>query len=91
MSLFGSKQEGGAQRQVRWNLIDSARLEVIPLKNLDSQLQYLPEGSSVSVTASPAKTLEDTWILSRKLSERGFKPVPHLAARMLTSETRIVS
>ena len=91
MSLFGSKQEGGAQRQVRWNLIDSARLEVIPLKNLDSQLQYLPEGSSVSVTASPAKTLEDTWILSRKLSERGFKPVPHLAARMLTSETQLLS
>ncbi len=89
MSLFGRQKKSFAGSTYVRQLLMEARFEVIPLKNLDSQLQYLPEGSSVSVTASPAKTLEDTWSLSKNLYDRGLKPVPHLAARMLTGPDQL--
>ena len=41
------------------------------------------------MTASPAKTLEDTWALSRELFDLGLRPVPHLAARMVTSKEHL--
>jgi len=91
MPLFQSRGSNAAGQAIRKRLLLAARFEVIPLKNLEAQIEYLPEGASVSVTASPAKSLEDTWDLSRKLFDRGFKPVPHLAARMLTSEAQLAA
>lgn len=84
MPFFRNRGTQDRHHNVQARLLRSARLEVIPLKNLEAQIQYLPQGASVSVTASPAKTLEDTWELSRQLFAKGFKPVPHLASRMLT-------
>ena len=84
MTLFGKRSADPVHQASRANLLRSARFEVIPLKNLQPQIEFLPEGASVSVTASPAKTLEDTWALSQKLADKGFTPVPHLAARMVT-------
>ena len=74
---------------LRRRLLSEARFEVIPLKNLRAQLEHLPAGSAVSVTASPNKSLEDTWELTRDLLERGFRPVPHLAARMVESHQQL--
>ena len=36
-------------------VLDPPKYEVIPLKNVYKQAEYLPQGGSVSVTASPAK------------------------------------
>ena len=88
MSVFPSKELPGDKAHRR-ELLDRARFEVIPLKNLTNQLPFLPPGTEVSVTASPAKTLEDTWSLSRDLFEMGMKPIPHLAARMITSRNQL--
>ena len=73
------------------SLLETAKLELIPLKNLEPQLEFLPPGSTVSVTASPTKTLEDTWELSRRLTEMGMTPVPHLAARMINGPEHLQS
>ena len=89
MSFFGHQRNPSADSTHLRQLLIEARFEVIPLKNLDPQLPHLPEGASVSVTASPAKTLEDTWELSKSLSDRGLKPVPHLAARMVTGREQL--
>tara|TARA_B100001250_G_scaffold306507_1_gene268392 strand:+ start:100 stop:978 length:879 start_codon:yes stop_codon:yes gene_type:complete len=89
MTFFRKRSANPVHQATRANLLRSARFEVIPLKNLEAQLEYLPEGASVSVTASPAKTLEDTWTLSQMLADQGFTPVPHLAARMVTSEKQL--
>tara|TARA_B100000700_G_scaffold325984_1_gene436249 strand:- start:1209 stop:2087 length:879 start_codon:yes stop_codon:yes gene_type:complete len=89
MTFFRKRSANPVHQATRANLLRSARFEVIPLKNLEAQLEYLPEGASVSVTASPAKTLEDTWTLSQTLADQGFTPVPHLAARMVTSEKQL--
>jgi methylenetetrahydrofolate reductase (NADPH) len=60
----------------------SPKFELLPLKNLDAQLEFLPAGATVSVTASPAKGLEATVGLSVHLAELGHRAIPHLSARM---------
>ena len=42
------------------SLIADARYEVIPMKNLESQIEFIPTGASVSVTCSPAKGQQAT-------------------------------
>lgn len=90
MSIFRGKEVPG-DKVHRRALLERARFEVIPLKNLSSQLPFMPIDTEVSVTASPAKTLEDTWSLSRELCQLGMKPVPHLAARMIKSRDQLRS
>lgn len=63
-------------------VLEAANFELIPLKNVIDQAKFLPPGATVSVTASPNKTLEETWDLAAELQQMGFKAVPHLSARM---------
>lgn len=57
--------------------------ELIPLKSLTAQVDHLPVNARVSVTASPAKTLEETLDVCARLLDLGHRPIPHLAARMV--------
>jgi methylenetetrahydrofolate reductase (NADH) len=57
--------------------------ELLPLKNLDAQLPFVPPGARVSVTASPAKGLEATVDWAIRLQGDGFRAMPHIAARMI--------
>ncbi len=63
-------------------ILEHPKFEVLPLKNVLDQVRWLPEGATVSITASPTKTLEDTMDLAAELRLRGFQVVPHLSARM---------
>lgn len=63
--------------------IQDMTYEVVPLKSLDEQVAHLPDRARVSVTASPAKSLEDTLDICAQLLDLGHRPVPHLAARMV--------
>ncbi|MDH3498653.1 MAG: methylenetetrahydrofolate reductase [Acidimicrobiia bacterium] len=69
------------RREIRRVLTDPV-FELIPLKNVMDQAAHLPAGATVSVTASPAKTLEDTLDLAAALQAEGFRVIPHLSARM---------
>ena len=63
------------------------RFEVIPGKNTESSvLQWLPAGSTVTVTASPVKGLEPTIDLAVKLAGHGYTVVPHIAARSVAGD-----
>jgi len=64
------------------SLIADARYEVIPMKNLESQIEHIPTGSSVSVTCSPAKGQQATLDLTARLIDLGFMAVPHFSARL---------
>jgi methylenetetrahydrofolate reductase (NADPH) len=63
-------------------VLENPKFELIPLKNVLDQAKFLPEGATVSVTASPAKDMEATLDLSADLQQMGFDVVPHLSARM---------
>lgn len=64
------------------SLIADARYEVIPLKNLESQLEHIPAGASVSVTCSAAKGQQVTLDLTRRILDLGHMAVPHFSARL---------
>lgn len=75
----------GAQR----HLVAEARYEVIPMKNLEGQIEFLPSGCSVSVTCSPAKGIAATQELTLRLLDRGHMAVPHFSARLTTGPQHV--
>jgi methylenetetrahydrofolate reductase (NADPH) len=70
-------------------VLQSPTMELVPLKNALDQAAFLPPGSTVSVTASPAKGIEATIALCEKLQVRGFRAVPHLSARMIRDRAHL--
>ena len=64
-------------------VLTAPTFELIPLKNVQEAAAELPPGSTVSVTASPAKGIEATVELTIDLQGQGFHAIPHLSARMV--------
>ncbi len=78
-----------ADKAVQKRLLEGMTYELIPLKNLTDQSQHLPAGATVSVTCSPAKTVDDTLDLCAGYAEKGFTVIPHVAARMVEDEGHV--
>jgi methylenetetrahydrofolate reductase (NADPH) len=74
---------------VQRHLVAEARYELIPLKNVDAQIEHVPVGSSVSVTCSPAKGLQATLDLTSKILDHGFTAVPHFSARLTEDRAHV--
>ncbi len=66
-------------------LVTDAKVELIPMKSLDQAIVDLRPGSNVSMTCSPAKTIEDTLHESARLIAAGHHVTPHIAARMVST------
>jgi methylenetetrahydrofolate reductase (NADPH) len=63
---------------------------VFPAKGTEQAvLEWVPRGMTVTVTASPVKGLDATIELTEKLAARGYRVVPHLAARSVTGEAHL--
>ncbi|KAA5831302.1 methylenetetrahydrofolate reductase [Saccharopolyspora hirsuta] len=71
--------------------LNNARFEVLPLKGAVAQAELLPAGTTVTVTASPAKGVEATLDLAARLRERDLHVVPHLAARMIGDRSHLTA
>ena len=66
------------------------RFEVIPAKGTEQAVaDWVPAGMTVTVTASPVKGLEPTIELTERLAARGYRVVPHLAARSVTGDAHL--
>ena len=63
------------------SLLSDPRYEVMPFKSFDDQLAHLPEGATITVTASPQLGIERTIEKSVEAAEAGFEVVPHVSAR----------
>lgn len=66
-----------------------ATFELLPLKSAGDQSAFIPDGTWVSVTASPSKGLEATIDLALKLEARGYRAIPHLSARMVRDRAHL--
>jgi methylenetetrahydrofolate reductase (NADPH) len=77
-------------REALARLLTAPTFELIPLKTSMVQASFLPAGSTVSVTASPAKGIEATVALCEQLQAAGFRAVPHLSARMVRDRAHLV-
>jgi len=71
------------------NVLRASTLEIIPLKNVRSQFEFLEPGQRVSVTASPSRGQTATIDLAVDLARLGFEVVPHLSARLIRDETHV--
>jgi methylenetetrahydrofolate reductase (NADPH) len=65
--------------------------ELIPLKNVREQAAHIPRGRTVSVTASPGKTIEATVELAIELENGGLRAIPHISARMIRDRVHLVT
>jgi methylenetetrahydrofolate reductase (NADPH) len=63
--------------------------ELMPLQSGYDQSAFIPAGSWVSVTASPRRGLDATVDLAINLEGRGYRAIPHLAARMVRDRAHL--
>jgi methylenetetrahydrofolate reductase (NADPH) len=71
-------------------LLHSTRFEVLPTKSTEQAVaEWVPAGMTVTVTASPVKGLEPTIELTERLAARGYRVVPHLAARSVAGDAHL--
>lgn len=73
---------------VRWTL-NHPKFELLPLKTVHDQIPFLPDGATVSVTASPQNGQSATIDFAIELRELGFDPVPHLSAHLMTDRREL--
>jgi methylenetetrahydrofolate reductase (NADPH) len=71
-------------------LLSGPRYEVIPAKGTEQAVaDVVPAGMTVTVTASPVRGLDPTIALAEKLAARGYRVVPHLAARSVAGQAHL--
>lgn len=79
-----------AKQEALQRLLRNARFEVLPTATTEEKvLAHLPREVAVTITASPAKGLEQTFALAESLSHQGYDVVPHLAARMISGRSEL--
>jgi methylenetetrahydrofolate reductase (NADPH) len=78
-----------AEQQALVHTVHEAYMEVFPTSTIESKLDVLQPGSYVAVTCSPTKGVDVTLDLSARLAHRGFKVVPHIAAKMIRDKSHL--
>ena len=64
-------------------------MEIFPTDTIESRLDTLEPNSYVAVTCSPSKGVDVTLDMSERLALRGFKVVPHVAAKMVRDKQHL--
>ena len=77
------------QRAALRETVREAYMEIFPTDTIESKLDVLEPGSYVAVTCSPTKGVEETLDMSERLAERGFKIVPHVAAKTVRNRAHL--
>ena len=70
-------------------LLETPRYEIMPFDSFDDQIAGLPDGATVTITASPSLDIGATVEKSELAAERGFEVVPHVAARYVRDEEHL--
>lgn len=72
-------------------LLSRADFEVIPMASVIDKVAAIPSGSTVSVIASPRRGIEPTIEVAVALQAKGYRTVPHLAARLVVDRHELSS
>jgi methylenetetrahydrofolate reductase (NADPH) len=86
--LSSSRSEDESRQRVA-SFLETARLEVIPMKGIDDRVHNLPPNATVTVTCSPTRGLEPTLRLTERLVSAGHHAVPHVSARLIESREHL--
>jgi len=71
------------ERQALAHAVHETYMEIFPSPSIEQRLGVLEPGSYVAVTCSPARGVDVTLELCEHLVGRGFRVVPHIAAKMV--------
>ena len=69
--------------------VREAYMEIFPTGTIEARLDVLQPGSYVAVTCSPSQGVATTLAMCERLAARGFKVVPHVAARMVQGKRHL--
>ncbi|WP_380676920.1 methylenetetrahydrofolate reductase [Salinigranum sp. GCM10025319] len=70
-------------------LLAEPKFELMPFDSFGEQMEYLPDGATITITASPSLGIGATIDWTEKAAAEGFEIVPHLAARYVESEEHL--
>jgi len=66
-----------------------AYMEIFPAPGIIERLDVLEPNAYVAVTCSPTKGVDETLALTERLVEKGFRVVPHIAARSVADDRHL--
>lgn len=78
-----------AERELLMYSVREAYMEIFPTDTIESKLDVLEPGSYIAVTCSPSKGVDVTIEMCARLANRGFKVVPHVAAKMVRNRQHL--
>jgi len=84
-ATFNSREE----QETLLHTVREAYMEIFPTGSIESKLDVLEPQSYVAVTCSPTKGVDVTLDMVERLSQRGFKLVPHIAAKMVRDRNHL--
>jgi methylenetetrahydrofolate reductase (NADPH) len=70
--------------------LHDAYMEVFPTATIEDKLMVLEPGSDVAVTCSPSRSVRETLDMTEHLAGRGFKVIPHIAAKMVRNHAHLL-
>lgn len=70
-------------------LLADPRYELMPFESFGDQIEYLPDGATITITASPTLELEATIEWAEKAANRGYEVVPHISARYVRDRAHL--
>lgn len=77
------KIKSETERKALRHHVREAYMEIFPTATIESRMSVLEPRSYVAITCSPSKGVEVTLDMAERLAQRGFKIVPHIAAKMV--------
>ncbi len=85
-----AREEGAASGPSLLAALQRPRYEVLPLAGVADEVRaHLPEGSKITLTASPSKGLDATLAVADALATSDYAVVPHLAARLVRDRAHL--
>jgi len=83
------KLKSDTQRLALANSVHEAYMEIFPTDSVEAKLEALEPGACVAVTCSPSRGVEETLDMAARITARGFRVVPHVAAKMVKDEAHL--
>ena len=77
------------EREALLHHVRTAYMEIFPTATIESRMNVLEPRSYVAITCSPTKGVDVTLDMAERLAHRGFKVVPHIAAKMVRDQAHL--
>jgi methylenetetrahydrofolate reductase (NADPH) len=77
------------EKRLLAHTVHEAYMEIFPTPTIEAKLDMLEPGSYIAVTCSPSKGVDETLDMSERLANRGFRVVPHIAAKMVRDKAHL--